>query len=250
MNDLRHLGVVHGKVLLVHSSLSSLGFVPGGARTVISTLLEAVGPSGTLMFPTHNWFAVNQGARNYDVRSTRSCVGALSEVFRQLPGAVRSLHPTHSVAAIGPLGETLIRDHEAASTPCGEGTPYARLLQLDGDILFLGVGLEANTAFHSIEALCSLDYLLQERADLFDITSADGRSRCIEVRCHAQNIPRRFEDFSTPLMQVRALRMGSVGPAKAMLLRGTRFLEVMRRAVDKHPALLLKSNEPVPTLDE
>lgn len=237
-----------GSVLLVHSSLSSLGFVAGGPITVIETLLEVIGSSGTLVFPSHNWFAVNQGERKYDVRFTPSCVGAISEAFRRWPGVVRSLHPTHAVAAIGPRAEMLTRNHEVATTPCGAETPYARMLDIDGDILFLGVDLAANTAFHTIEALCDVGYLLQEGMSRFEIINADGQSRSLDVRCHAQHIPRRFAEFSQPLRDAGALAIGPVGSANAMLLHGPRFLEVMRRAVSQCHTLLLQGNQPIARL--
>src|SRR5205085_4877227 len=97
--DLRRLGVRAGGILLVHSSLRSLGFVPGGALTVIRALRDALGPEGTLVLPTHTWEWMSAGSRHFDARTTPSCVGVITETFRGLPGVVRSLHPTHSVAA-------------------------------------------------------------------------------------------------------------------------------------------------------
>jgi aminoglycoside 3-N-acetyltransferase len=105
--DLEALGVRRGGVLLVHSSLSSLGFVAGGAHTVIGALRMALGPEGTLVVPTHTWDRPGRGDFAFDVRSTPSCVGVISETFRAMPEAIRSLHPTHSVAAVGPMARDL-----------------------------------------------------------------------------------------------------------------------------------------------
>src|SRR5262249_52641015 len=117
--DLRALGVRRGGILLAHSSLSALGYVVGGPRTVIRALREAIGPKGTLVLPTHTWEWMETGCRTFDVNATRACVGAIPEALRAMPGAVRSLHPTHSVAAIGPRARPLIDGHELCATPCG-----------------------------------------------------------------------------------------------------------------------------------
>src|SRR5688572_7012974 len=88
---LRSLGVAPGHLLVVHSSLSSLGRVEGGADAVARALVDAVAPGGTVFVPTFNY-----GKLAYDAATTPSLVGAISEATRRLPGARRSLHPTHS----------------------------------------------------------------------------------------------------------------------------------------------------------
>src|SRR5262249_42288298 len=149
-----------GAVLLVHSSLSALGYVPGGPETVIRALIDSVGPDGTVVVPTHSWQEMEDGSRTFDVRRTGVCVGAIPEYFRRRPGAVRRLHPTHSVAAIGPISDWLTAGHESSETPCGPGSPYVKILDRDGQILFLGTSLKSNTAFHTIEALEKVPYLM------------------------------------------------------------------------------------------
>lgn len=95
---LRTLGVAPRDVLHVHSSLRKLGPVEGGADGVIDTLLELVGDSGLLSVPTHTWAVVNDGQPVWHERFTPSHVGILTNVLRKRSDAVRSLHPTHSVA--------------------------------------------------------------------------------------------------------------------------------------------------------
>ena len=152
-SDLKNLGVRPGGAVLVHSSLSSLGDVRGGAASVIKARLAVLGPGGTLVMPAHTWECTEQGLRNFDSRKTPSCVGLIAERFRKMPRLRRSLHPTHSVAAIGPPASILTDGHETCSTPCGVGTPYEKLLNMGGQVLFLGVNLDSNTTFHAIEAI-------------------------------------------------------------------------------------------------
>ena len=52
---LKDIGVQKGQAVMVHTSLSSLGYVCGGAQSVIEALLESVGDEGTIMMPTQSW---------------------------------------------------------------------------------------------------------------------------------------------------------------------------------------------------
>jgi len=217
VRDLRAMGVKPGGLLLVHSSLSSLGYVSGGARGVIDALGEALGPEGTLAMPTHSWNRMERGCREFDARRTPSCVGRITEVFRGLPGVVRSLHPTHSVAARGPLAERLVADHQESPTPCGDGTPYARLMDRGGQVLFLGVTLHVNTCFHGMEAKAGVPYLLREQPEEFTLVDASGRSSAALILRHRKGIARRFAQTEELLVREGIVRRGEVGPARSLL---------------------------------
>jgi aminoglycoside 3-N-acetyltransferase len=237
--DLQRLGVKSGACLLVHSSLSSLGFVRRGGHAVIAALEQAIGPTGTLVLPTHTWRWVNQNCRLFDVRNSPSCVGSLSEAFRKLPGVVRSLHPTHSVAARGANATRLTRDHHLAATPCGIGTPYARLIEDDGQILLLGVGLNRNTAFHTVEALANLEYLTEPVKERFTILDFDRRIE-IDVRRHKNGVPRRFGDMKPWLVKHGALQEGKVGSANSILIAGLAFKDCMLSLLEQNPGSLMR----------
>ena len=104
-------GVRPGGVLLLHSSLSSLGIVPGGADTVIDALLHALGPSGTLVFPTLSYLFCTKESPAFDVRSTPTNLGAIPSAALRRAGALRSLHPTHSCCALGARAEEVVGRH-------------------------------------------------------------------------------------------------------------------------------------------
>lgn len=237
--DLGRLGIERGGTLLVHSSLSSLGYIQGGVEAVLEGLIEAVG-HGILVLPTHTFGEMNRGRRDFDVRTSRSQVGALSEMFRQRPDVIRSLHPTHSVAAIGPAAEELIADHELAGTPCGEGTPYSRLLDHGGQILLLGVGLRRNTCFHAVEALASVPYLMRDEPEEFSITNAAGDVRRIPVLMHAPARKCRFDDLEEELVENGVLRRGTVGQARSLLIEGRAFRDYMLSKLAADPEYVLK----------
>ncbi len=167
--DLTELGVTPGMVLLVHSSLSSLGFVSGGPVAVILALEEVLGPEGTLIMPTHSgdltdpeqwenppvpteWHEIiRQTMPAYDpaLTPTRK-MGKISETFRKHPGSLRSSHPHMSFTALGKQAEIITKDHEL-DFALGENSPLARIYDLKGWILLLGVGQENNTSLHLAE---------------------------------------------------------------------------------------------------
>lgn len=242
MHGLRTLGVRPGGILLVHSSLSALGYVPGGVRAVISTLSELIGAEGTLVMPAHSWQAMEEGCRTFDVRLTPSCVGAITEGFRKMPGVVRSLHPTHSVAAFGPRANWLVEGHELASTPCGAGTPYAKALDQDSQILFLGIGLDYNTAFHTLESLAGLSYLLRESPEVFTITEQSGASRQMPFVRHQAGIRRRYGALEGLLADVGVLHRGCVSRSSCLLLSGRAFQEYLLPKLRQDSALFLAEN--------
>jgi aminoglycoside 3-N-acetyltransferase len=162
-------GLAVGQTVLVHSSLSRLGWVAGGAEAVIRALLRVLTPSGTLMMPAHSsnntdpsywrnppvpphwWPIIRQHSPAYDPRTTPTWkMGAIAELFRTWPGAKRSAHPAESFAALGPNAGFLLDSHQLEDG-LGETSPIGKLYQLDGYVLLLGVDHGNNTSLHLAE---------------------------------------------------------------------------------------------------
>jgi aminoglycoside 3-N-acetyltransferase len=153
--SLRRAGVAPGDLLMVHSGLSKLGNIEGGAQTVIDSLLEAIGPAGTLLMPTYtraeDVIARQERGETVDLRTEPSLTGKITEEFRRRPGVLRSSHPFSSVCAIGPLAEWLTSAHDADPMICHPNSPLGRFLEKNGKLLGLGVTLGPVTFYHLAE---------------------------------------------------------------------------------------------------
>ena len=167
--DLRRLGLKPGVTVLVHSSLSRLGWVSGGPLAVVQALMDVVTPRGTLVMPTHSgdysdpsrwenppvpetwWQTIRDTMPAFDPRcSPTRGMGVIVETFRRCPGVVRSAHPAFSFAAWGSEALSVTADHEL-DYGLGEGSPLARIYDLDGFVLLLGVDHASNTSLHLAE---------------------------------------------------------------------------------------------------
>ena len=167
--DLERLGVGPGMILLVHSSLSALGWVVGGAVVVLQALETRLGDGGTLVMPAFSsdnsepsywqnppiprewWPVVRAEMPAYDPALTPTrAMGRLVETFRTQPGTLRSEHPQNAFAARGPHAPFIVTPHPL--TPAlGEGSPLSRLYELDAWVLLLGVGHGNNSSLHLAE---------------------------------------------------------------------------------------------------
>ncbi len=173
VKSLVKLGVSEGDSLLVHASLNSVGHFENRAQILIDTFIQVLGPSGTLLMPALSYENVTSEFPIFDVLQTPSCVGALTEYFRNRPGTSRSIHPTHSVCATGKRATFFLKDHHLDHTPCGPSSPFRKLMENEGKILFLGCGLKPNTSMHGIEELSEPEYLLGEKLNYSIITEDD-----------------------------------------------------------------------------
>jgi aminoglycoside 3-N-acetyltransferase len=150
----QELGLAPGSVIYCHSFLPSLGKIKGGPGLVVQTILETLGPKGTLVVPTFTYSYFKDQV--YDVESSPSTVGALGDLVRTWPGAVRNLEPNFSMAAVGARAQELVnRDIRHF---VGPGSVYDKLMQADMRVLLLGVDFTALALFMHLEKLHQISY--------------------------------------------------------------------------------------------
>lgn len=162
-------GVAYGGVVIVHSSLSRIGWVVGGAQSVVEALLDAVGPQGTIVMPAQTgisdpstwqhppvperwWPVIREHWPTFDPRTTPlRAMGAVVECFRRLPDVVYSGHPSSGFVARGPLAQTICASHPLGES-FGDDSPLGRLYEEGALVVLIGVGHGNNTSLHLAES--------------------------------------------------------------------------------------------------
>jgi len=234
VRDLRHLGVEPGQALLVHASLRSLGWVVGGAPTVVAALRDAVGPAGHVVVPTGTE-ANSKSSRAHQAhietltpdqvdqfhlkmpafnrQSTPSGMGAISEALRTTKGAVRSAHPQSSFAAIGPEADVLMADHPL-ECHLGPDSPLGKLNKMDAQVLMIEVEYWAFTGFHLAEYLYTPQPPMRAYAA---VVGAEGARRWEEYEDVVLD-DQKFDDIGKSLEKKVAVKHGRIGHARCRLV--------------------------------
>ncbi len=216
---LRGLGLQAGDIVLLHSSLSSMGHVESAAKTVADAFLAVLGRHGTLVVPAFG------------------ALGAVSDYVKEHADAVRSVHPLASVAAIGPAAAEICTDHDKVETAHGEGTPYLRIADLGGYVCLLGVDQDRNTSLHAAEVLLRLPYL-SDRTEKFDTPEGP-------VEKTFRFFPGPHRDFIAldPILRERGIvRIGHIGRAVVRLMRSREMLDACLDLGRADPAFVLCGN--------
>ena len=157
-NLFKNSGLESSESFMLHSSMMRMSKIEYGIEGIVSTLLE-VSPNVTILAPTFNDYSkVNEPEYIYDVHCSSSDLGALSEYIRKMDRAKRSLHPTHNVAAVGPLASRFTANHHYDDRPFCKNSPYYKNMFNNGKILLLGVNLNSMTSFHLYEDFLPADF--------------------------------------------------------------------------------------------
>ncbi|HUT80742.1 MAG TPA: AAC(3) family N-acetyltransferase [Candidatus Bathyarchaeia archaeon] len=174
IKDFQTIGLKKGDIVIVHSSMSKIGWIAGGPETIVDALMEVITPEGTIAMPSMTtgntdpqcwnyppvpqewWEIIRKESTPYrpEITPTRG-MGRIPEIFRQYKGVLRSNHPIASFAAWGKYARKITEEHDLVEE-FGMKTPLGKLYDLDAKILLLGVGYENNTSLHLSESLADL----------------------------------------------------------------------------------------------
>ena len=239
--QLRDMGIDPRGTLLVHSSMKAIGPVAGGADTVLDALCEYMG-EGLLVLPTHTWRQMGPAYAVFDAKNEPACIGLLPNLFLRREGVIRSLHPTHSVAAVGRDAAAYTAGEENTRTPCPRNGCWGRLYDRRASILFLGCTLKSNTFLHGVEEWNETPNRLAKEPQIFTVIAPDGRRFTVpQYRHHTENPqvdPSEHYDKMEPLFLRRgAIRYGAFGDARCILGDAVKMADITGRRLRQDPRL-------------
>jgi aminoglycoside 3-N-acetyltransferase len=233
--QLKAMGIAAGDTLLVHSALSKMGYIEGGPKTVTEALLSVIGTTGHLLMPSSPNAALQkeyiQTLDQFDVNNSPSKLGAVTECFRKMEGVQRSLHPTEPVCAFGPDANYFVKDHFGELTPYTSKSPFYRVSERKGKILYAGVTLDnAGTNLHTLEDAVEFKYPVYFD-QVFDVkvVDKDGQQHMMKTKVHNPEFSKRRKcDELLPMFEkLGAMERVKLGTADCLLFDAERMFEVM-----------------------
>jgi aminoglycoside 3-N-acetyltransferase len=238
LEGFRDLGIEEGDTLLVHSSYKSFGLVDGGPQTVIRALEAALGAEGTLIMPTFN-FDFTQG-KPWDVRKTRSKMGALTELVRMDPRAKRVFHPFYSFAVLGKHAEMLGSLRYKSSYE--RNSVFGKLRDLDGKIMVIGLSYnDSMTFFHHIEQMEGVDYRFLKQFT-GQVTDENGNTYTDTFEMLVRDVDKGVRTMVDPMgalmEKAGIIKIRKIGEADVKLMKATEVYEFTAREMKRDPHLL------------
>ena len=240
LNQLNSLPCKKGKIVTVHTSLKAVGEIEGGGETHFTR------DGGLLCIPTHTW-----DGDVYDRRRADACIGVLPRLAAAHPEAVRTMHPTHSMAVFGDRErvERFVGDEAYAATPADPKGCLGKLYKEDGDVLLIGVGQEKNTFLHCVEEMLGVPRRLTDYKVEKTIIHKDGT----EEKRHLYwfddiiaDVSVFFPKFEAPFRHYGCISDGFIGEAKAQFCNARKMYAVMEKIYKNNKfGELLSNDEPI-----
>lgn len=234
--------------LLVHSSMKAIGEVEGGAETVLDALCDYM-KNGLLVFPTHTWKTVGKSTFVFDSRTEPACVGVLPNLFLKREGVLRSLHPTHSVAALGKDADAYVSGEEYSVTPCPRNGCWGKLIDRDAEILFLGCTLRSNTFIHGVEEWNNIPDRTSDWTQQMTIIGKQGETYEMDAHRHeckqCEDISAHYGKLEPAFLKGRAIRYGHFGNAACIIGKAVEMEKIASSLLQKNPNLFV-DDEAIP----
>lgn len=247
LKELEGSGIRKTGTLHIHSSMKSIGEVEGRADTVLDAFIEYM-KEGLLTFPTHSWSDKNLIDGIYNPKTEPSNVGILTNFFMKRQGTIRSMHPTHSVTALGKRAEEYTsRDNGIVTTPCPPKGCISGLYEEDGQILFLGVPLTRNTFIHSIEEKLDIPDRINPKSRKIKLVYPDGKTKEIDSHGHLSShgdISQNYDKLLEPMLNMGMAKKVKIGDATSYVVEVRPMADWVTKLLKEEPDLF-KDKTPI-----
>jgi aminoglycoside 3-N-acetyltransferase len=239
---MHELGIRPGDALMVHGGLSSSSGFRDAPSRFIEALLEAVGREGHLIMVSMPYLSsaydyLRKG-KPFDVRRAVSHMGIISETFRRHSGVLRSLHPANPVLAYGPRADWIVAGHEDCLHPCGLGSPFERIAQLNTKVLFYDVSMHNFTFFHYLEEMVQDRQpfpLFRDEVIEAQVIDHDGNVRVVRTRVFSDEAirRRRLSVMSDELERKGLIRRARPGNSRLTLISTADAIRVVQELASR-----------------
>jgi aminoglycoside 3-N-acetyltransferase len=235
INELKAIGIKKGDTILVHSSMSKIGYLENGAKTVVNALIKLIGDEGNILMPSspNGELQLNYIRKKipFDVRNTPSKLGAITEEFRNLPNVIRSLNPLEPVCAWGNDAVYLTEGHFNEITPYTAKSPFRRIIEKDGKILYIGVTLDnAGTSLHTLEDEVDFKYEVYY-SEVFETDIVDYNGNIIRVKTKVHNpaysAMRKCDQLIPLFINEKVCEKNTLGKSECLIFDSKRMFESM-----------------------
>lgn len=242
LKDLKRIGVEKGDTLLVHSSLSKIGYVEEGPKTVVSALLKSIGENGNLLMPSSPNASLQkeyvEKNKMFNVLENRSVLGAITEYFRKYPGVKRSLNATEPVCALGPKQDYFVDGHLGEVTPYTSNSPFYKVAENKGKIFYIGVTLaNAGTSLHCLEDAVDFEYPVYHE-NIYDVDIVDEQGVLHHVKTKVHNpvwsAKRKCDELIPMFMKQGVCVKDKIGKADVLVFDAFKMFEVMKEEYLSH----------------
>lgn len=240
------MGIREGSVVFIHSSIDALN-IDFPVYRLLEILVEAVGKSGTLVFPAWQFTSRAEEYLNkdliFDVQRSPSVLGLLSEFARRHPDAVRSIHPVNSIVAIGERAREIVGEHGNSIYPCDEISPFYKIMKYDGIIMGIGVDTNFLSFVHCPEDVLKEQFPVKTRLDkVFEakVKLQDGSIKIIKtLAAHPQVKNNDITGFMNKYI--------SKSVCKNFTIKGNRFFIAHAKELFDSMVALSKENKTIYT---
>lgn len=238
--QLEQMGAPRDSVVLMHSSLRSVGAIEGGAQALLDAMVEYFTAEGGLFcVPTHTWGFMNEEI-TLDVTSSRNCLGAFSTVAAEDGRGIRSDNATHSMVVFGDRERALrfIADEWQVGSGTAPESCYGKIYSEGGSILLVGVGHNRNTYLHSVSELLGMQNRLAAEPSLVRVRLADGAVVERRIRPHSTDYTRdislRFPKYETAFRYHGCITDGYIGNAPTQLCDAVGMKKVIELILERN----------------
>lgn len=240
--DLESLGLKPEDTVMIHSSMRRIGDVENRADGVLDALSSYFAP-GLIALPTLTYDIVNDKQPIYSANDSPCCTGILPELFRKRPNVVRSLSPTHSLAALGKDAADFTAGHEQFDSPAPRQSPWGRLYDRNAKIVFIGCSISHNTFLHSVEEWLPVPGMLTESRQNLIIIDQSGRRIPRPMRRHVGGHSTWYAQAEPLFYSVGALHTGTFGDAPVHVIDARKAGDAVYALLKNCPLYFTKEHQ-------